>query len=219
MGNTHSPELQPVQKRLFLFLTNLVGFLVLPCLVRPRFSSEEQNHPARERMIMLRRVYYIIPNAAHARRVVDELQAAGIEREQMHAWSKAGRQLRGLPVATEAQGRDRVWALDKLLWNADLILFGVAAVGLLFAAAWGTVVWMLGASAVMLGAFVFGRWFAIKVPHTHLSDMRVPLAHGEVVLMVDVPRERIGEVEQLVRCHHPDAHVGGIGWTSPILGT
>jgi len=61
---------------------------------------------------MLRKVYYVIPDVSHARRVVDELQAAGIQREQMHAWSKAGRQLTSLPVATEAQGRGRVWALE-----------------------------------------------------------------------------------------------------------
>lgn len=168
---------------------------------------------------MLRRVYYIIPNVAHARRVVDELQAAGIEREQMHACSKTGRQLPGLPVATEAQGRDRVGALDKLIWNADLTLFGLAAVGLLFAATAGSVGWMLGALGVMLGAYVFGRWFAIKVPHTRLSDMRVPLAHGEVVLMVDVPKERVREIDLLVGRHHPEAGVGGVGWTSPTLGT
>jgi len=169
---------------------------------------------------MLRRVYYIIPNAAHARRVVDELQAAGIERGQMHACSKAGRQVPGLPDATEAQGRDRVGALEKPLWNADLTLFGLAAVGLMLAATAGSVGWMLGALGVMLGAYVFGRWFAIKVHHAHLSAMRVPLAHGEVVLMVDVPKERVREIDLLVGCHHPEAGVGGgVGWTSPTLGT
>ena len=51
---------------------------------------------------MIRRVYFVIPDVQHARRIVEELQAGGIDREQMHAWSKAGRQLTGLPVATEA---------------------------------------------------------------------------------------------------------------------
>lgn len=105
----------------------------------------------------MRRVYYVIPDVPHARRVVDELQAAGIERGQMHACSKAGRQVPGLPDATEAQGRDRVGALEKPLWNADLTLFGLAAVGLMLAATAGSVGWMLGALGVMLGAYVFGR--------------------------------------------------------------
>jgi|GEM_PF-6769950 len=70
---------------------------------------------------MLRRIFFAVPDDLHARRVIDELQAGGIDREQMHAWSKSGAQLTGLPVATEAQGQDRVWGLDKLLWYADLI--------------------------------------------------------------------------------------------------
>jgi hypothetical protein len=97
----------------------------------------------------------------------------------MHACSKVGSQLPGLPLATLA----------------------------------------LTALAVMLGTFLLGGWFSSKVPHTHLTDMRVPLGHGEVVLMVDVPRNRIGAVDQLVRRHHPEAEVGGVGWTSPLLGT
>jgi len=168
---------------------------------------------------MMRRIFFVIPDVPHARHVVDELEAAGIDSDQMHTWSKSGVQLTGLPVATEAQGQDRTWALDKLLWNADLIVFGLATIGLLLSVVYGSIGWVIAALAVMIGSFVFGRWFSIKVPHTHLADMRVPLVHGEVVLMVDVPRDRIREIEQLVSRHHPEAHVGGVGWTSPILGT
>jgi hypothetical protein len=164
-------------------------------------------------------MFFVIPDVPHARRIVDELEGAGIRREQMHTWSKSDVELTGLPAATEAQGRDRAWALDKLIWNADLTLFGLATIGLLLAAVYGSVGWVIAALAVMLGSYVSGWWFSIKVPHTHLTDMRVPLAHGEVVLMVDVPRNRIREIEQLVSRQHPEADVGGVGWTSPILGT
>jgi len=167
----------------------------------------------------MRRIFFVIPDVPHASRIVDELQAAGVDRDQMHAWSKSGAELTGLPVATQEQGQDRVWALDKLLWNADLILFALATIGLLVAAVYGSVGWAIAALAVMLGSYISGRWFAIKIPHTHLTDLRVPLAHGEIVLMVDVPRNRVREVEQLVSRHHPEAEVGGVGWTSPALGT
>jgi len=168
---------------------------------------------------MMRRIFFAIPDAPHARRVVDELQAASIDRQQMHAWSKSGADLTGLPVATEEQSQDRVWTLDKLLWNADLILFALATIGLVLAALYGSLAWAITAFAVMLGSYISGRWFAIKVPHTHLTDLRAPLAHGEVVLMVHVPKAKVREVERLVSRHHPEAEVGGVGWTSPILGT
>jgi hypothetical protein len=69
----------------------------------------------------------------------------------------------------------------------------------------------------MIACYIFGRWFPTKVPHTHLTDLRIPLGHGEIILMVDVPRHLLREVEQVTRRHHPEAEVGGIGWTSPTL--
>jgi hypothetical protein len=104
--------------------------LACVCSHQRVLADEEQRLFASEDVPMMRRTFFAIPDAPHARRVVDELQAAGIDREQMHARSKSGAELTDLPVATREQGQDRVWALDKLLWNADLVLFALAIVGL-----------------------------------------------------------------------------------------
>lgn len=168
---------------------------------------------------MLRRIFFVIPDVPHAKRIVKELEKAGIEWEQMHASSNPRVKLSGLPAATVAQNRDLVWALDKLFWRADLVLFALATLGLAAALYSGSLIWAALSAAVMLGTFLLGNWFSVKLPHTHLGDMRVPLNHGEVVLMVDVPLNRVREIEQLVSRHHPEAEVGGVGWTSPLLGT
>jgi hypothetical protein len=70
----------------------------------------------------------------------------------------------------------------------------------------------------MLITFVAGERFAVKLPHDHMSDLRIPLAHGEVVLMVDVPKHRVSDIESLVSRHHPEASMGGVGWTVAALG-
>jgi hypothetical protein len=36
--------------------------------------------------------------------------------------------------------------------------------------------------------------------------------------MVDVPKARVGEIEDLVRSRHPEAVPGGVGWTWPAFG-
>ena len=166
----------------------------------------------------MRRIFSPIPDTIYAHRVVAELQAAGIERSEIHASARDGIDLTGLPVATALQRQDRTWFLEHLFWNGNLILFGLAAVGLALALSGG---WALGAAAlaVMVGSLAMGNWFSVKVPHTHIGDLRVPLEHGEVVLMVDVPRKRVREIEQLVSRHHPETDVGGVGWTVPALGT
>jgi hypothetical protein len=51
----------------------------------------------------------------------------------------------------------------------------------------------------------------------HLGEFRDALAHGEVLLMVDVPRGRVSEVEDRVHRHHPEATVGGVGWSADML--
>jgi hypothetical protein len=58
----------------------------------------------------------------------------------------------------------------------------------------------------------------IRVPHCHLNQMKVPLQHGEVVLLIDLPKNRVHEITQLVERHHPEAGLGGVGWTLSYAG-
>jgi hypothetical protein len=104
-----------------------------------------------------------------------------------------------------------------VFWYGNLGLFVVAlaAAGLaLFAGAFG---WAVVAATAAAATIVMGNRFAVKLPHGHLGDVRVPLSHGEVALMVDVPRRWVREVEALIG-HHPEASIGGIGWTIVSAG-
>jgi hypothetical protein len=75
---------------------------------------------------------------------------------------------------------------------------------------------MVAAVAVMLTTFVAGNRFAARLPHAHLTDLRVPLECGEVVLLVDVPTCQVQEIEHLLGERHPELGVGGVGWTSKV---
>ena len=41
---------------------------------------------------------------------------------------------------------------------------------------------------------------------------------GEVILLVDAARTRVHEIEQVVSRHHPEAGLGGVGWTVASVG-
>lgn len=168
---------------------------------------------------MLRRLYFAVPDARSARRIVNVLAATGVVVAQVHATARPGVDLAALPAATGPQRRDRVWRLEQLFWKSDLGIFALAAGGLILAAFTGSIPGVALALAVMLLSFVIGNRFAVRLPHAHLGELRIPLQHGEVVLMVDVPKHRVSEIEQLVSRHHPEAQVGGVGWTIPGLGT
>jgi hypothetical protein len=167
---------------------------------------------------MDRRLYLTFPTASQARRAVADLERLGIPTSRMHAIAKAGTALDGLPRATEGQKHDQVWRLERLFWHGNLGIFALAAVGL--AVAWFTSspTGMVVAAAIMLTTFLAGNRFAVRLPHAHLADLRVPLEHGEVVLLVDIPLRQVQEVEHLLGERHPELGVGGVGWTSKILG-
>jgi hypothetical protein len=168
---------------------------------------------------MLRRIYFAVPDVAHARRIAGELERVGIDRSQIHAAAKPGVDISNLPAATRAQHRDRVWSLDQLAWKADLIFFGLAGLILVLALVNAWLYAALTAVAVMVLLFLAGDRFAVRIPHGRLADLRVPLKHGEIVLMVDIRKDRLREIEQLVSRHHPEAGIGSVGWTFRTLET
>ena len=136
----------------------------------------------------------------------------------MHAVAKPGTDLSGLPRATEGQKHDQVWRLERLFWYAKLGVFALAALGLTAAVFAWSPAGMVASVLVLLATFIAGERFAVKLPHAHLADLRVPLEHGEVVLLVDVPFQRVREIEHLVAERHPEIGVGGVGWTIEAFG-
>ncbi len=168
---------------------------------------------------MFRRVYFLSPDVEHAESVVAELGQTGVARGQIHAMAREDIDISKLPPASEAQKRDRVWLVDRLFWRGDLAVFALALLVLVLTAYFGLYIWAAVALAVMAVCFVLGEIFATKVPHVHLSEVRGALARGEILLMVDVPKQRVGEINKQISRHHPEIDRGVVGWTIEALGT
>ena len=135
----------------------------------------------------------------------------------MHAIAGRGATLTHLPPATERQRQDAGARLERLAWSGNLVLFFLATVGLLTSLAWSSLIGAALSVALMMLTVVAGALFALRVPDTHLDEFRGVLSHGEVLLMVDVPKRRVAEIEELVRWRHPEAIPGGTGWTIEAL--
>lgn len=166
---------------------------------------------------MLRRLFYLFPDEAHAQKVVNELGLKAVDIRRMHAVAH-GVELKTLPRATERQLRDTSFRLERSLWLGNLLLFLSALVAFLVMLAAGEIMWSVMALAVMLACFVAGEQFVVHVPNVHLSEFTDALAHGEVLLMVDVPAYRVAEIDEFVHRHHPEVVSGGVGWTLGCFG-
>ena len=167
---------------------------------------------------MDRRLYFLIPDRQHALAVVDELVEHGIKHEQMHALADKRTRLDGLPRASLRQNNDSAQRVEKIFWNANLACFALALISLIvLPVLYGLGWWLLIPVAVMVANFMIGLHFT-NLPNTHLGEFRDALAHGEILLMVDVPESQVAEVENDIHHHHPEATVGGVGWSTQAFG-
>ncbi|MBI5783352.1 MAG: hypothetical protein HZA69_06390 [Gammaproteobacteria bacterium] len=165
-----------------------------------------------------RRLYFIVPDEPQAVRIVTDLEAAGVDRRHIHAIAGQGATLEKLPAANARQRRDTVWRLQRTLWAGNLVLFFLGAIGLVISVIQPFISGAILSSAVMVLTLAAGFLFATRVPDTHLDEFRGVLAHPEVLLMVDVPKPRVVEIEELIYRRHPEATAGGSGWTIEALG-
>lgn len=167
--------------------------------------------------MLLRRLYFVLPDSLRATGVAQELLDSGIPARRI---AFASRNPQPAPIAgitVQSPDDDPGARLERLLWNLNLAVFFVALAALIvMLAADVSLPWLVAPALIMLATFIAGERFT-HVPDTHLQEFTPALRHGEVVLMVTVPPEQVAEIEARVHRHHPDAAVGGVGWSSDLL--
>jgi hypothetical protein len=157
---------------------------------------------------MRRRLYFVLPDVQSAKRTADDLLLARVEDRRMRFLSRRGTALHPLHEAGY---------LDK----TDMVHGG--AVGLALGGILGALVGALlvvyppegmrpELIAVLIGMLVgapLGAWAAsmagAAVPNSRLKQFHADLEAGRVLMMVDVPFRRVGEITELVISRHPEA--------------
>ncbi|HEX5637435.1 MAG TPA: hypothetical protein VFY78_10145 [Gammaproteobacteria bacterium] len=167
---------------------------------------------------MLIRLYFLVPDADQARKVIDELSDNEIPPSRIHVHSRKPSLLSRLPRATLRQQHDVLRTIEQVLWRADLLLFVLALAAFIATLVAGYYLWMLVSLAVMAISFFGGNFFASHIPNVHLNEFSDALSHSEVLLMVDVEQHQVARIEFLVGQHHPAAVAGGSSWTLDVAG-
>ncbi|MDQ7075756.1 MAG: hypothetical protein Q9O24_11530 [Gammaproteobacteria bacterium] len=166
---------------------------------------------------MLRRLYFLFPDEKQAQPVVKQLVELNIPKRRIHAIAH-NIELNSLPQATQRQQHDSAFQIEQALWASNLILFGLAFVVFVTALVSSSFVGAVSALSVMALTFVAGEKFVVHLPNVHLTEFSDALAHGEILLMIDVPKQRVAEIETLVHQHYPVAVVGGVSWSADAFG-
>ena len=171
---------------------------------------------------MRRRLYFVLPDLASARRTADDLLLARIEDRHMHFLARRDVELGELHAASILQKTD--------VRHASFVGAGL---GVLIGAALGVALKLgllsgygfdFGAGTVIactLAGLLLGAWCAtlvgVSTPSVKLKDYERDFEAGRILLMVDVPHARVAEVQMLLHRRHPEADDHGMDLTMPAF--
>ena len=160
----------------------------------------------------MRRLYFLVPDLDTAKTVVDELLLKRVDEHHIHVVAKEGTPMGDLPEANLLQKSDFIPAMERGLAVGGItgVLAGIAAVTFPPAGL------VLGGGAILgtslagagIGAWISGM-IGMDVPNSQIEKFEDAIEKGEVLMMVDIPKTRVEEIETLVQQHHPDADMGG----------
>jgi hypothetical protein len=166
----------------------------------------------------MRRLYFLVPSVESARTINDELLLARIEERHIHVIAKEGTPLEDLPEATLAQRSDLIPALERgaAIGGATGVLAGIIAVtvppaGLVLG---GGAVLATGLAGVGVGALM-SSMIGVDTANSRIQKFQDAIDKGELLMMVDVPKDRVEEIDELVKKHHPEAELEGTEPTVP----
>lgn len=169
---------------------------------------------------MRRRLYFLLPGASTAREMLDAMLLARIEERHIRFLTRRDTLPPELPEATVFQKTDIVHGAEM-----GMTIGGVAGVlgGILVVLfpPHGAPLQLVTILVTALVGALFGAWVsslaASAVPNSRLRPFQADIDSGRILMMVDVPFRRAGEITELVRRRHPSARPGGTEPTIPAF--
>lgn len=162
---------------------------------------------------MRKRIYWLLPDPSSARQVMNDLLLARIENRYIHFMADERVDLSGLHEASPLQSSDLVRSAQMGMVLGAALGAAIGALLTLSALTESLSKPGLVAALAALGAG-FGAWSASMIgasmPSRRLRRFEPALARDEILLMVDVPSQRIGEIEAMLHAKHPEGHDEGL---------
>jgi hypothetical protein len=160
----------------------------------------------------MRRIYFLVPDIPTAKRVVDDLLLARIEERHLHVIAKRETPLEDLPEANLLQKSDFVPAVQRgvaLGWSVGLL---AGLVGIMLPPAGpvvaGGIVLASGFAGAGVGAWL-GGMVGMNVGNTRIQQFEAAIEAGQLLVLADVARDRVEEIEARVRQHLPSVEIEG----------
>lgn len=166
----------------------------------------------------MRRLYFLLPDLSVTRKVVDELLLARVEEKHIHVIAKEGTKLGDLPEATLIQKSDFVPAMERgvALGGATGVVAGLVAVAMPGVVIAGGALLAMGLAGAGMGAWL-GGMIGMDVANTQVKQFENSVREGHILMLVDVPKDRVETIQASIRKHHPEVDFGGTEPTIPAF--
>ncbi len=168
----------------------------------------------------MKRLVLLVPDVGTAHKIVADLLLSGLDKHEIHIIAKEGIPLEGLPEAGLTQKTDLIPSMKRGLaaGSAAGLVAGLAAVllptGLI--AAGGAVL-----LATTLAGAAIGTWTAsmigVSVPSEEVRKYEKSIEDGMLLMLVDTPKSRTGEIINVIRNHHPSAEIKEVEYFPPAM--
>ncbi len=166
----------------------------------------------------MRRLYFLLPNLSATHKVVDELLLARVTEKQIHVIAREGTELGDLPEASLIQKSDFVPAVERgtALGGATGVVAGLVAIAMPGVVVAGGALLAMGLAGAGMGAWL-GGMIGMDVDNTHVKQFEDAVEAGQILMLVDVPKDRVDSIQEAIRKHHPEADFEGTEPTIPAF--
>jgi hypothetical protein len=165
---------------------------------------------------MRKRLYLMLPEVAHCKQLITELQyQVGLARHDIHVVARDDIPLGDLPRATLLEKTELAYGLELgvIVGGIAGLLSGILTVlfppaGLTLGIATMAVVIFITTSTGIGFSILVSALVAKDIPNHELDGFQAKITQGEILLILDVATKQVNQFIQLIRNTHPEAQIG-----------
>lgn len=158
----------------------------------------------------MRRIYFLTPDIAVTKHIVNDLMQAKIDEKHIHIIAKRNTSLEDLPEASLLQKSDFIPAVEQglAIGGSAGMLAGLVAV--ILPPASTVIAGGILLTSTIVGAGV-GAWASgmvgMSIGNRRIKEFEDAIEAGKFLVLVDVPANRVDEIEERVKQHIPQAEI------------